>query len=113
MGNLTSVRDWGHAKDYVLAMYLMLQQDTADDYVVCTGKTHSVLDFLKESFELVDLDYTKYVEIDSKCYRPAEVNYFKGDNSKAKNKLNWSPSISLEDLVKDMVYNDIKAYTYV
>ena len=73
LGNLQAMRDWGHAKDYVLAMYMMLQCDGPDDFVICTGKTWSVLDFVKACFERVDLDYKKYIEIDPELYRPAEV----------------------------------------
>lgn len=113
LGNLKAQRDWGHARDYVAAMYLMLQQDVGDDYVVCTGKVWSVLDFVKKAFELVDLDYTKYVEIDPHQYRPAEVDYLRGKNDKARKVLNWQPSVCLDDLVQDMVSSDIKAFAHV
>lgn len=113
LGNLNASRDWGHAKDYVQAMFLMLQNDIPDDYVICTGSTHSVLDFLKTSFETVDLDYTKYVEIDSNLYRPAEVDYLCGRNDKARKELKWFPQISFENLVKDMVDSDIRTYANV
>ena len=112
LGNLNSHRDWGHAKDYVRAMYLMLQQDEPDDFVICTGQTHMILDFVKISFEYVNLDYTKYVEIDPSLYRPAEVDYLKGCNNKAKKNLKWIPTISFEELVHDMVDSDLKAYSY-
>jgi GDPmannose 4,6-dehydratase len=112
LGNLNSHRDWGHAKDYVRAMYLMLQQDEPDDFVICTGQTHMILDFVKISFEYVNLDYTKYVEIDPSLYRPAEVDYLKGRNNKAKKNLKWIPTISFEELVHDMVDSDLKAYSY-
>jgi GDPmannose 4,6-dehydratase len=112
LGNLKAERDWGHAKDYVEAMYLMLQQDAGDDYVICTGKTWSVLDFVKKAFEMVDLDYKKYVEIDISQYRPAEVDYLRGKNDKAQKSLNWAPSTSFDDLVQDMVSSDIKAFAY-
>lgn len=113
LGNLNASRDWGHAKDYVQAMFLMLQNDVPEDYVICTGSTHTVLDFLKAAFETVDLDYTKYVEIDSNLYRPAEVDYLCGRNDKARKQLKWFPQISFENLVQDMVNNDIQAYTNV
>jgi GDPmannose 4,6-dehydratase len=112
LGNLNSHRDWGHAKDYVRAMYLMLQQDEPDDFVICTGQSYSVLDFVKMSFEYVNLDYTKYVEIDPSLYRPAEVDYLKGRNNKARKNLRWIPIISFEELVHDMVDSDLKAYSY-
>jgi len=112
LGNLNSHRDWGHAKDYVRAMYLMLQQDEPDDFVICTGQSYSVLDFVKMSFEYVNLDYTKYVEIDPSLYRPAEVDYLKGRNNKARKNLKWIPIISFEELVHDMVDSDLKAYSY-
>lgn len=112
LGNLNAQRDWGHAKDYIRAMYLMLQQDKADDFVICTGQTWTVLDFVKASFEHANLDYTKYVEIDSSLYRPAEVDYLRGNNDKAKKILKWIPMISFEELVKDMVDNDSKVFSY-
>lgn len=113
LGNLSIHRDWGHAKDYVKAMWMMLQHDVADDYVVSTGETRTVLDFLKASFELVDLDYKKYVQIDPNLYRPAEVDYLKGQANKAKTILGWEPEISFEELVEDMVNSDIKEYAHV
>lgn len=113
LGNLSIHRDWGHAKDYVKAMWMMLQHDIADDYVVSTGETRTVLDFLKASFELVGLDYKKYVQIDPNLYRPAEVDYLKGQANKAKTTLGWEPEISFEELVKDMVNSDIKEYSHV
>ena len=112
LGNLNAQRDWGHAKDYVRAMSMMLQQDEPDDFVICTGQTWTVLDFVKAAFEYANLDYTKYVEIDPSLYRPAEVDYLKGKNDKAKNTLKWTPSISFEELVKDMVDSDSKVYDY-
>jgi GDPmannose 4,6-dehydratase len=107
LGNLRAQRDWGHAKDYVRAMWLMLQEDVADDFVICTGQTWSVLDFVRTSFEYVNLDYTKYLEIDPSLCRPAEVDYLRGRNTKAHNILNWSPEIDFNTLVKDMIDNDI------
>ena len=92
---------------------MMLQQDAADDYVISTGETRTVLDFLKASFELVDLDYRKYVQIDPNLYRPAEVDYLKGQPHKAKTVLGWEPKISFKELVEDMVNSDIKEYAHV
>ena len=108
LGNLQAYRDWGHAKDYVEAMYLMLQNDKPDDYVICTGQTYSVLDFVKTAFDIINLDYKKYVEIDKSLYRPAEVDYLRGSNYKAVKELNWTPSTSFEELVEDMINNDIQ-----
>jgi len=113
LGNLSIHRDWGHAKDYVKAMWMMLQHDSADDYVISTGQTRTVLDFLKASFELVNLDYKKYVQIDPSLYRPAEVDYLKGQPTKAKGILGWEPEISFQELVEDMVNSDIKEYSHV
>lgn len=110
LGNLDASRDWGHAKDYVYGMYLMLQQDVADDYVLSTGQTYTVRDFLNASFGLVDLDWQNYVEIDPELYRPCEVNYLKGDSSKARKALGWTPTVSFNDLVKDMVTHDIQKH---
>lgn len=107
LGNLDSKRDWGYAKDYVEAMWLMLQQDTPEDYVIATGETYSVKDFLTESFKAVNLDWEKYVEIDSRYFRPAEVDLLIGDASKAKKQLNWTPKTSFKELVKIMVESDL------
>jgi GDPmannose 4,6-dehydratase len=112
LGNLNAHRDWGHARDYVNAMFLMLQNDYPQDYVICTGKTHSVLDFLKAAFEYVNLDYTQHVEIDHDLYRPAEVDYLCGRNDRAVRELKWFPQIDFENLVKDMVSSDIGAFTH-
>jgi GDPmannose 4,6-dehydratase len=113
LGNLQAYRDWGHAKDYVYAMYLMLQQDVPDDFVICTGQTHSVLNFVIKSFESVDLDYKQYVEIDPSLYRPAEVDYLCGRSLKAQKVLGWIPSTSFDDLVSEMIQSDIKVYANV
>ena len=107
LGNLDSFRDWGHAKDYVRAMWLMLQRETPGDYVISTGSTHSVRDFLKLAFGCVNLDPSDYVNINPDLFRPAEVDYLKGDSSKAKNELGWNNDISFNDLVIDMIQNDI------
>src|ERR1039458_2839457 len=106
MGNLEARRDWGYAKEYVEAMWLMLQQSEPDDYVVTTGETHSVKDFLKLAFGHVGLDWEKYVEIDPKFYRPAEVDQLVGDATKAHKKLGWTPKTKFADLVRLMVDAD-------
>jgi GDPmannose 4,6-dehydratase len=108
LGNLEAKRDWGFAGDYVEAMWLMLQQDTADDYVVATGKTYSVREFLDEVFGKLSLDWKKYVEIDPRYYRPAEVDLLLGDATKAREKLGWVPKVDLKGLAKMMVENDWK-----
>lgn len=108
LGNLDAKRDWGFAGDYVEAMWLMLQQPAPDDYVIATGETHSVREFLEVAFEIVGLDWQKYVEIDQKYFRPAEVDLLIGDSSKAKKKLGWEPKVKFKDLVKMMVEADIK-----
>ena len=108
LGNLDAKRDWGFAGDYVEAMWLMLQQPKADDYVIATGETHSVREFLEEAFGIVGLDWQKYVEIDQKYFRPAEVDLLIGDPSKAKKILGWEPKVKFKDLVKMMVEADIK-----
>lgn len=109
LGNLDSKRDWGYAKDYVEAMWLMLQQDNPDDYVVATGETHSIKEFLDIAFSYVNLDWNDYVKFDSRYLRPAEVDLLIGDPSKAKTKLNWQPSVTFEGLVKLMVDADLAA----
>ncbi|WP_455145297.1 GDP-mannose 4,6-dehydratase [Brachyspira pilosicoli] len=107
LGNLDAKRDWGYAKDYVEAMWLMLQQEKAEDYVIATGETHSVREFLDESFGLVGLDWKKYVEIDPRYYRPAEVDLLLGDPTKAKEKLGWKPKTTFKELVKIMLEYDL------
>jgi GDPmannose 4,6-dehydratase len=109
MGNLDSKRDWGYAKDYVRAMWLMLQQETPDDYVVATGETYSVREFLDLAFGYVNLDWQDYVEFDERYLRPAEVELLIGDPTKAKEKLGWEPSVTFEQLVQIMVEADLKA----
>lgn len=109
MGNLDAKRDWGYAKDYVRAMWLMLQQDTPDDYVVATGETHSVHEFLDIAFGRVNLDWKDYVEFDERYLRPAEVDLLIGDPAKAKQQLGWEPSVTFEELVHLMVDADLKA----
>jgi len=107
LGNLDAKRDWGHAKDFVEAMWLMLQQDEADDYVIATGETHSVREFLDEAFGRLDLDWKQFVEIDPRYFRPTEVDLLVGDASKARRKLGWEPKITFKELVRTMVDADL------
>jgi len=108
LGNIDAKRDWGYAKDYVEAMWLMLQQENPEDYVIATGETYSVKEFLTEAFDIVNLRWQDYVEIDSRYFRPAEVDLLIGDASKAKEKLGWVPKTSFKELVKIMVEADLK-----
>jgi GDPmannose 4,6-dehydratase len=107
LGNLDAKRDWGYAKDYVRAMYLMLQQETPDDYVVSTGETYSVRRFCEIAFGHVGLKYEDHVVIDERFYRPAEVDLLVGDPAKARTKLGWTPEVSFEQLVTMMVESDV------
>jgi len=107
LGNLDAERDWGFAGDYVEAMWLIVQQDTPDDYVVGTGKPHSVRQFLDEAFGYLDLDWNDYVEIDSRFYRPAEVHTLHADASKMRNRMGWEPKTSFRELVRMMVDHDL------
>jgi GDPmannose 4,6-dehydratase len=107
LGNLDARRDWGHARDYCEAMWLMLQQDEPDDYVIATGETHSVREFLDEAFGHLDLDWKPYVEIDPRYFRPAEVDLLIGDSSKARKKLGWEPKITFKELARMMVDADL------
>jgi GDPmannose 4,6-dehydratase len=108
LGNLEASRDWGYAGDYVEAMWSMLQQDNPDDYVICTGETHTIREFLDEVFGYVGIsDWSNYVVIDPEFYRPAEVDFLKGDATKANTVLNWKPQTSFSELVKMMVDSDI------
>jgi GDPmannose 4,6-dehydratase len=111
LGNLDSKRDWGYAPDYMEAVWLMLQQDQPDDYVIATGETHSVRDFLDEAFEHIKIDWKKHVEIDSRYYRPTEVDELLGDASKARKKLGWQPKVKFKELVRLMVDADLRAET--
>jgi GDPmannose 4,6-dehydratase len=111
LGNLDAKRDWGYAKEYVEAMWQMLQQPDPDDYVIATGQTHTVREFLQEAFSYVDLEWQKYVDIDPNYYRPAEVDMLIGDASKAREKLGWTARTSFQDLVRLMVDADIKEVT--
>ncbi len=108
LGNLEAKRDWGYAKDYVEAMWLMLQHDHADDYVIATGKTHSVRDLCKIAFDHLGLNYEEHVNTDSKLIRPAEVDMLMGDASKAKKDLGWKPKTSFKELIELMVNSDLK-----
>jgi len=107
MGNLDAKRDWGYAGDYVRGMWLMLQQEAPDDYVLATGETHSVREFVATAFAHLGLDWKKYVRIDRDFYRPAEVDLLLGDSSKAEKKLKWKPEVSFKELVKMMVDADL------
>ncbi len=108
LGNLAACRDWGHASDYVRAMHLMLQQPTADDYVVATGKTHSVAEFCERAFAEADLNWKDYVVQDDRLFRPAEVDLLVGDATKARQTLGWLPKYSFEDLIREMVQSDLQ-----
>jgi GDPmannose 4,6-dehydratase len=108
LGNLDAKRDWGYAKDYIDAMWRMMQADKADDYVIATGETHSIREFLDLSFGMLDLDWNDHVQIDPRYYRPAEVDLLLGDSSKAERDLGWKPETSFEDLVRLMVEADME-----
>jgi GDPmannose 4,6-dehydratase len=109
LGNLEAKRDWGHAREYVSAMWLMLQQAEPDDYVIATGETHSVQEFVEAAFECAGLDYRKYVVSDPDLFRPSEVNVLLGDAKKAQQKLGWAPEIRFRELIREMVDADCKA----
>ena len=108
LGNLDAKRDWGFASDHVEAMWLMMQQDKPDDFVIATGEMHSVRDFLDKVFGYLDLDWHEYVEIDPRYYRPSEVDILCGDSSKARKILNWEPKVGLNELVRMMCDADMK-----
>jgi GDPmannose 4,6-dehydratase len=109
LGNLEAKRDWGHAREYVNAMWLMLQQPEPDDYVIATGETHTVREFAELAFSHAGMDYKDYVDTDPTLFRPAEVNLLLGDQSKARAKLGWSPTVTFEALVREMVEADCRA----
>jgi GDPmannose 4,6-dehydratase len=111
LGNLEAKRDWGHAKDYVEAMWLMLQQETPSDYIVATGEMHSVRDFADTAFRHVGLDYREFVETDPRFLRPAEVDLLLGDASRARAALGWQPRCHFQDLVREMVDKDVERLT--
>jgi GDPmannose 4,6-dehydratase len=108
LGNLDARRDWGYARDYVEAMWLMMQADEADDYVIATGETHSIREFLDEAFGYLDLDWNKYVEIDPRYFRPTEVDLLLGDATKAREALGWEPKVGFQELVRLMVDKDLE-----
>jgi GDPmannose 4,6-dehydratase len=108
LGNLNARRDWGFSGDYIEAMWLMLQQDKPDDYVIATGETHTVKEFVQVAFAHAGLDWKKYVKVDKNFYRPAEVNILLGNYSKAKKKLGWKPQVKFKELVKMMVDSDLQ-----
>ncbi|HYQ17177.1 MAG TPA: GDP-mannose 4,6-dehydratase, partial [Polyangiaceae bacterium] len=108
LGNLDAKRDWGFAGDYVEGMWLMLQQEQADDYVLATGETYSVKEFLEEAFSYLDLEWRKYVEVDPRYFRPAEVDLLLGDATKAKQKLGWTPKVGFKELVRMMIDADME-----
>jgi GDPmannose 4,6-dehydratase len=108
LGNLDSKRDWGHARDYVEAMWLMLQQDEPDDFVIASGAQHSVRDFAETAFAVAGLDWEKYVVVDPAYLRPADVDDLRGDPSKAEKKLGWKPRTPFEELVREMLENDMR-----
>ena len=109
LGNLDAKRDWGHARDYVRAMHLMLAHPEPHDLVVGTGRSHSVRDFLDAAFAVVDMDWEEYVEIDPRFYRPAEVDFLQADISKATATIGWTPETTFEELVTEMVQADLMA----
>lgn len=108
LGNLDAKRDWGYAGDYVKAMWLMLQQDVPDDYVIATGQTHTVREFVEQAFEYVGLNYRDYVTIDPRFIRPAEVEVLLGNSEKARTKLGWAPEVNFEQLVHMMMEEDLR-----
>jgi GDPmannose 4,6-dehydratase len=108
LGNLDARRDWGYAKDFVEGMWLMLQQDRPDDYVLATGETHTIREFCEEAFGQVGLDYGDYVVVDPRYFRPSEVDLLIGDPSKAKKVLNWEPKVKFKELVKIMMDADLE-----
>ncbi len=108
LGNLDAKRDWGYAKEYVEAMWLMLQREEPEDFVIATGETHSVKEFLEKAFDLLGMDWNKYVVIDSRYFRPKEVDFLLGDPAKAGDKLKWQPKVNFGQLVKIMVESDME-----
>ena len=111
VGNLDAKRDWGYAGDYVKAMWLMLQQKEPDDYVIATCESHSVTELIEIAFRCVELDWKKYTSIDQRLYRRAEIYELKGNPAKAKNKLDWQPNVTFEQLIEMMVKSEIETFT--
>lgn len=111
LGNVDAKRDWGHSRDFVRAMWLMLQQDEPEDYVIATGVSHTVRDFLETAFDIVELDFHDFLVIDDSLYRPSEVNVLQGDATKAWSRLGWHPTTSFHDLVREMVESDLAWYS--
>jgi GDPmannose 4,6-dehydratase len=111
LGNLEAQRDWGHAREYVQAMWLMLQQERPDDYVIATGESHSVREFLDKAFSILGLDYNNYLEVDPAFYRPAETTILQGNYTKAKRVLGWEPTVFFPELVREMVESDLAFYS--
>jgi GDPmannose 4,6-dehydratase len=107
LGNIQAKRDWGHARDFVRAMWLMLQQEKPDDYVIATGTCHTVEDFLQKAFALLEMDYRNYLDVDKTLYRPSEVMALMGNFNKAQKVLGWNPTITFEDLIREMVESDL------
>jgi GDPmannose 4,6-dehydratase len=108
LGNLEAKRDWGYAEDYVEAMWMMLQQDFPDDFVIATGESHSVKEFVVKTFDSLGLDWGKYVEIDPRYFRPTEVDFLLGDATKAREQIKWQPRVDFNQLVKLMVESDME-----
>ena len=111
LGNLDARRDWGYAGDYVEAMWTILQQDEPDDYVIATGETHSVREFLDEAFGYLELDWKEFVEIDPRYYRPNEVDLLLGNSTKARKQIGWEPRVRFRELVQMMIDSDLQAET--
>ena len=111
LGNLEARRDWGHAKDYVRAMHLMLQQEAPADYVIASGETHSVRDFCERAFAEAGLDYREYVKVDERFQRPADIDLLVGDSSRARKLLGWAPEYTFSELISEMLASDLKSFT--
>jgi GDPmannose 4,6-dehydratase len=110
LGNLEAKRDWGYAPEYVRSMWLMLQQDAPDDYIIATNETHSVIEFVEKAFSYVGLDYGKYIIVEEKLYRPLDVRRLCGDYSKARERLGWEPEVKFESLVEIMLKEDLERW---
>jgi GDPmannose 4,6-dehydratase len=108
LGNLDAKRDWGHAEDYVEAMWLMLQQEQPEDFVIATGETYAVREFVEKVFDYLGLDWARHVEVDPRYFRPTEVEVLHGDATKARKKLGWEPRVKIDELVRRMVEFDLE-----